>query len=112
MSSFNPKDILSKIRKNEYIPSNLEKHLEKSSSSNNNSSGQIVPQSFTYDQQPPSDQEYIGNLLNNIQKLESKVNSLELELADSKNTINILKMEKNSLENQVNHINTSNFLYK
>lgn len=107
--SFNPQDILSKIRKKEFTPNKQtpfkepppEKHRHFVSGSSS-SSGPLVQNSF--EQPPPYDQEYIGNLLNKIQFLEKKVNSLELELSDSKNQVHILQLEKNQLENEVSPI--------
>jgi hypothetical protein len=106
--AFNPQDILSKIRKKEYTPNKpaqpTENYLHEKHnrfvSGSSSSSGNMVQNSF---EQPPSDKEYIGNLLNKIQNLEKKVNSLELELVDSKNQINILRVEKNQIENEVSN---------
>lgn len=101
--TFNPHDILAKIRKKEYIPSKSlqvnENPQEKKNfyiSGSSSSSGNIV-HSFDI----ASDKEYIGTLLNKIQLLENKVTNLELELSESKNEINYLKKEKTRLEDEV-----------
>ena len=99
--TFNPHDILTKIRKNEFFPIKSEQPEKRShfvSASSSASNLRIVPQSC---EKPPCDQEYIGSLLNKIQSLETRVNSLEIQLVDSKNQINDLKSEKIQMENEV-----------
>lgn len=103
--TFNPQDILSKIRRKEITPSktfqvnnDISEKKGHFASRSSSSSGNIFPQNF---EQPPVDNEYIGNLLKKIQSLENKVNSLELELVESKKQTNLLKIEKVHLENQV-----------
>lgn len=102
--TFNPHDILAKIRKKEYTPSKtthpMENYNEKKNfyiSGSSSSSGNIA-NSFD---KPPSEKEYIGNLLNKIQALEQKVTNLELELAESKNEVAFFKRENAKLEDEV-----------
>lgn len=102
--TFNPHDILAKIRKKEYTPSktahNMESYNEKKNfyiSGSSSSSGNIA-NSFD---KPPSEKEYIGNLLNKIQALEQKVTHLELELAESRNEVAFFRKENAKLEEEV-----------